>query len=96
MTFLAIVTAALLGLIVYDLLQRRHAILRNFPIIGHFRYWLESVGPELRPGTDNELEGQENYLIVKHETLGPAESTPIHAPDPPAVLAACTILAKGE
>jgi glutamate synthase domain-containing protein 2 len=32
----------------YDLLQRKHAILRNFPIIGHFRYVLESVGPELR------------------------------------------------
>lgn len=32
----------------YDLLQTRHAILRNFPIIGHFRYLLEAVGPELR------------------------------------------------
>ena len=38
----------LAGWIAYDLLQRRHAILRNFPIIGHFRYWLEAVGPELR------------------------------------------------
>ena len=34
--------------VLYDLTQRRHAILRNFPVIGHFRYWLESVGPELR------------------------------------------------
>ena len=34
--------------VVYDLTQRRHAILRNFPIIGHFRYLLEGVGPELR------------------------------------------------
>ncbi len=34
--------------VVYDLIQRHHAILRNFPIIGHFRYWLEAVGPELR------------------------------------------------
>ena len=32
----------------YDLLQRRRAILRNFPIIGHFRYLLEAFGPELR------------------------------------------------
>ncbi len=31
-----------------DLQQRQHAILRNFPIIGHFRYLLEKVGPELR------------------------------------------------
>ncbi len=34
--------------VVYDLTQRKHAILRNFPIIGHFRYWLETIGPELR------------------------------------------------
>ncbi|HSD88727.1 MAG TPA: FMN-binding glutamate synthase family protein [Kofleriaceae bacterium] len=32
----------------YDVTQKRHAVLRNFPIIGHFRYWLEAVGPELR------------------------------------------------
>ena len=36
------------AVVVYDLLQRRHAILRNFPVIGHFRYLLELVGPELR------------------------------------------------
>jgi glutamate synthase domain-containing protein 2 len=40
--------ALLLAVVVYDLLQTKHAILRNFPIIGHFRYMLESVGPELR------------------------------------------------
>src|SRR5688572_11219483 len=33
---------------IYDLLQRRRAILRNFPIIGHLRYFLERFGPELR------------------------------------------------
>lgn len=32
----------------YDLVQRRHAILRNFPVIGHLRFLLEGVGPELR------------------------------------------------
>jgi len=33
---------------IYDLTQKKHAILRNFPIIGHFRCMLETVGPELR------------------------------------------------
>ena len=33
---------------IYDLTQKKRAILRNFPIIGHFRYWLETIGPELR------------------------------------------------
>ncbi|MGY1693981.1 FMN-binding glutamate synthase family protein [Geodermatophilus sp. SYSU D00814] len=31
-----------------DLLQREHTLLRNFPVIGHARYLLESMGPELR------------------------------------------------
>ena len=33
---------------IYDLVQTRHAILRNFPVVGHLRYLLERVGPELR------------------------------------------------
>ncbi|MEE4025300.1 FMN-binding glutamate synthase family protein [Gordonia sp. PKS22-38] len=36
------------AVVVRDLTQRRHALLRNFPLVGHARYWLESVGPELR------------------------------------------------
>jgi glutamate synthase domain-containing protein 2 len=31
-----------------DLLQREHSLLRNFPVIGHARYLLEAIGPELR------------------------------------------------
>src|SRR3712207_4827742 len=31
-----------------DLLQREHTLLRNFPVLGHARYLLESIGPELR------------------------------------------------
>src|SRR3954466_13394071 len=40
--------AALGGVAAYDLMQRRHAILRNFPLVGHLRFLLESFGPELR------------------------------------------------
>ncbi len=32
----------------YDVLQKEHTILRNFPIVGHFRYLLEGIGPEIR------------------------------------------------
>lgn len=28
--------------------QRAHTISHNFPIVGHLRYWLESIGPEMR------------------------------------------------
>ena len=34
--------------LIYDLFQKEHAIIRNFPIVGHFRYWIEKIGPELR------------------------------------------------
>ena len=96
----SVVVAAVIA--IYDLTQRQHAILRNFPIVGHFRYWLEAVGPELRQyivtdnneerpfsrdqrrwiyasakrennyfgfGSDNEMELQPNYLIIKHDTF---------------------------
>ncbi len=28
--------------------QRAHTISHNYPIVGHLRYWLESIGPEMR------------------------------------------------
>ena len=40
--------AAAAGVAVHDLAQRRHALLRNFPVIGHGRYLVERIGPELR------------------------------------------------
>lgn len=47
-TLAALPAAALGAVAAHDLLQKRHAILRNFPVVGHARYWLESIGPELR------------------------------------------------
>jgi glutamate synthase (ferredoxin) len=47
-TTTALVAAATAAVTAYDLTQRRHAILRNFPLLGHARYMLEEVGPELR------------------------------------------------
>lgn len=91
---------------IYDLLQRKHTILRNFPVIGHLRYLLEGIGPEVRQyliadndadkpfnrderrwvystakqqntafgfGTDNDLEGAPNYLVIKHVAFPLAE-----------------------
>src|SRR5215210_1895587 len=44
----ALAGAALAGVAARDLLQREHAIARNFPVVGRLRFLLESVGPELR------------------------------------------------
>ena len=39
--FLAIVA-------IRDIIQRKHTISHNFPIVGHIRYMLESIGAEMR------------------------------------------------
>ncbi|NMN99076.1 FMN-binding glutamate synthase family protein [Antrihabitans stalactiti] len=44
----AAVLALLLVVGVYDLVQRRHSVLRNYPVLGHMRYLLESLRPELQ------------------------------------------------
>ncbi len=36
------------GLGIYDLKQTKKAVLRNYPVIGHFRYLLEFIRPEIR------------------------------------------------
>jgi glutamate synthase domain-containing protein 2 len=50
--------AALGAVAVHDLVQKQHALKRNFPIIANLRYLLESIGPELRQYiiTDNDSE----------------------------------------
>jgi glutamate synthase domain-containing protein 2 len=43
-----VVLAPLVAVGVGDQIQTSHAILRNYPIIGHIRFMLESIRPELR------------------------------------------------
>jgi glutamate synthase domain-containing protein 2 len=52
--------AALCLLGVYDLIQRRHSILRNYPVIGHVRWIAELVRPEIR-----------QYLVEADEDAAP-------------------------
>jgi glutamate synthase domain-containing protein 2 len=44
----AAAASSVAAVVVRDLFQRKHALLRNFPLIGHGRYLIEAVGPELR------------------------------------------------
>ena len=46
--WLAIVFGVLVLIGLRDVLQPRHAILRNYPVIGHLRFLLEFVRPEIR------------------------------------------------
>ncbi len=46
------VAVAILGALAllawYDVLQRRHSILRNYPVLGHMRFVLEKIRPEIQ------------------------------------------------
>ncbi|MFT4083560.1 MAG: FMN-binding glutamate synthase family protein [Nocardioides sp.] len=51
---------ALGAVAVRDLTQKKHALLRNFPVLGHARYLLEEIGPELR-----------QYIVTSNEEERP-------------------------
>jgi hypothetical protein len=53
---------ALAAVAAHDLLQKQHALLRNFPVVGRARKLLETIGPELR-----------QYIIA-----GNNEERPVH------------------
>lgn len=43
-----VVSIPLLLLAIYNVVQKKHAILRNYPVIGYLRYLLEAFRPEIR------------------------------------------------
>jgi len=43
-----VIFGALAALGTWDLLQHRSTLRRNYPLLAHFRYGLESIGPEIR------------------------------------------------
>jgi glutamate synthase domain-containing protein 2 len=43
-----IVLLPLIGLGVYDMVQRKHTIIRLYPVIGHLRFLFESIRPEIQ------------------------------------------------
>lgn len=46
--WLALLAAVPAAVGTIDLLQRRSTLRRNYPLLAHFRYGLESIGPEMR------------------------------------------------
>ncbi|WP_313190396.1 FMN-binding glutamate synthase family protein [Sphingobacterium sp.] len=46
--WLLLIPFPLLIIALYHSFQTKHAILRNYPVVGYFRYFLESIRPELR------------------------------------------------
>ena len=59
-SYVIALAAGLLTLVgIYDLVQVRHAVLRNYPVLGHIRYFFETIRPEIRQylieGDDEEV-----------------------------------------
>ena len=45
---MALIASGLAALGLHDIRQTRHAILRNYPILAHLRFFLEDIRPEIR------------------------------------------------
>lgn len=43
-----IITASLSFVGIYDLSQTKHSVCRNYPILGHLRFLIEYIRPEIR------------------------------------------------
>ncbi|MDT5318131.1 MAG: hypothetical protein QOD88_653 [Mycobacterium sp.] len=43
-----VVVAVVAAVGIYDLVQRKHSVLRNYPVLGHMRFALEALRPEIQ------------------------------------------------
>jgi glutamate synthase domain-containing protein 2 len=81
---LPLLTLAAFGLVVLgarDSLQRQHSVLRNYPVIGHLRFLLEFVRPEIRQyfiESDNEQTpfSRQQRSIVYQRAKGAPDKRP--------------------
>ena len=69
-----------------DVLQRSHTVLRNFPVVGHLRYILESLRPELRQyfvESDDEENpySRENRSVIYQRAKGALDTIPFGTRD---------------
>jgi glutamate synthase domain-containing protein 2 len=71
----------LVGIGIYDQFQTKHAVLRNFPVIGHGRYMLEAIRPEINQyfiesDTDGEPFDRQQRSVVYQRAKGVNDTTP--------------------
>ena len=73
--------AVLVGVGLRDSLQSRRAVLRNYPVIGHLRYLLEFIRPEIRQyfiESDNEAHpfSRQQRSLVYQRAKGDSDKRP--------------------
>ena len=76
-----LVVAPVIATGLHDVWQTKHTILRNFPVIGHGRYWLEKVRPEIQQYfVESNIEARpierEMRAIVYQRAKGELETKP--------------------
>ncbi|HSB22101.1 MAG TPA: FMN-binding glutamate synthase family protein [Burkholderiaceae bacterium] len=77
----ALAFGALVAVGVRDSVQRRHAVLRNYPVIGHLRFLLEYIRPEIRQyffESDNEQHpfSRQQRSVVYQRAKGDSDKRP--------------------
>lgn len=77
----ALLCAVAVAVGVHDMTQTRHAILRNYPIMAHFRFFFEAIRPEIRQylieGDDEEVPfSRDDRAIVYQRAKGVEDKRP--------------------
>ena len=73
--------AVLTGMGIYDVVQTRHSILRNYPILGHMRFFFEGIRPEIRQyliesDQDEEPFSRDDRSLVYQRAKGQEDARP--------------------
>ena len=79
LTFFGFAVLSAVG--VYDVVQTRHSILRNYPVIGHMRFLFEGIRPEIRQyliesDQDEEPFSRDERSIVYQRAKGVEDKRP--------------------
>jgi glutamate synthase domain-containing protein 2 len=75
------VFGVLSGMGVYDVIQEKHSILRNYPVLGHMRFFFEGIRPEIRQyliesDQDEEPFSRDDRSLVYQRAKGQEDARP--------------------
>ena len=73
--------AVLSGMGIYDVAQTKHSILRNYPVLGHMRFFFEGIRPEIRQyliesDQDEEPFSRDDRSLVYQRAKGQEDARP--------------------
>ena len=77
----SVIFGILAGMGVYDLIQTKHSILRNYPVLGHMRFFFEGIRPEIRQyliesDQDEEPFSRDDRSLVYQRAKGVEDARP--------------------